>query len=109
VNRVSDTHQNGTEADRLRLDEQAADQSAELQALKEALESANKARDKLLARLSHDLRSPLAILLLWTNLLKDGNLTEEQKPMAIATILQSANDLSQLINGLLDASRADTH
>ncbi len=69
-----------------------------------ALEAANQMRDTFLASLSHELRTPMAALLLWVDILR----TAKEGPMrarALNAIHASAMSQSKLIEDLLDISR----
>lgn len=79
--------------------------TAQLRAEKEAAESANKAKDEFLATISHELRTPISAILIWANLLKSANLSDENRRAGLDIIFQCAKDQSQLVNDLLDASR----
>jgi len=62
-------------------------------------------RDQLLAAVSHELRAPLATMMLWLKALReDSNL----RPRAVEAIHESAVAQSRLIDDLLDISRAMT-
>ena len=68
------------------------------------LEAANQMRDTFLASLSHELRTPMAALLLWVDILR----TAKDGPMrlrALNAIHVSAMSQSKLIEDLLDISR----
>ncbi|MDB5291469.1 MAG: Chemotaxis protein methyltransferase CheR [Phycisphaerales bacterium] len=78
----------------------------ELRAAKEAAEAANRAKDNFLATISHELRTPLGGVLLWSKMLRAGQLGEGQKQAALDKIVQCAEDQSRLVNDLLDASQA---
>ncbi len=69
-----------------------------------AVEAANQMRDTFLASLSHELRTPMAALLLWVDILR----TAKEAPMrarALNAIHVSAMSQSKLIEDLLDISR----
>lgn len=72
---------------------------------RETAEAANRAKDLFLATLSHELRSPLTAILLWTQLLQRGGLSAEKSDIAIRTIRANALSQNQLIDDLLDVSR----
>jgi PAS domain S-box-containing protein len=78
-------------------------------ALQQAQE-ANRLKSQLLARVSHELRTPLGGVLGFAELLQldsFGALNEEQKD-ATTQILESANDLDNMIGQLLDQAQLDS-
>jgi len=66
-------------------------------------ESANRAKDRLLSVVSHELRSPLNAILAWTSLLRDA--PGEDGVRMIDAIEASVHSQTRLVNELLDASR----
>ncbi|MDB4942055.1 MAG: Histidine kinase [Labilithrix sp.] len=73
--------------------------------LRAELETANRAKDRFLAILSHDLRSPLNAVLGWTSLLRREILDHASRDRALATIERNARVQAELIEQLLDVSR----
>lgn len=71
-------------------------------------EEANQAKDAFLATVSHELRTPLNAILGWAQLLRQGQLDEEQQGSAIETIERNAKAQSRLISDLFDVSRIVT-
>jgi signal transduction histidine kinase/ActR/RegA family two-component response regulator len=69
------------------------------------LEEADRAKDAFLATVSHELRTPLSPIVTWAEVLKRGNLDEEQSRLAVEAIQRSAKVQTQLIEDLLDVSR----
>ncbi|GGF54605.1 response regulator [Alteromonas lipolytica] len=68
------------------------------------VEQQNKAKDKFLAHLGHELRTPLASILGYTELLLDS--PENQHIQSeLSTILNNSKHLLSLLNDLLDMSR----
>jgi PAS domain S-box-containing protein len=76
----------------------AAAQSARL-----ASEAANRAKDRFLSVVSHELRSPLNAILAWTSILRDE--PGEEVARVAKAIETSVHTQSRLVDELLDASR----
>ncbi len=68
------------------------------------IEQQNKAKDKFLAHLGHELRTPLASILGYTELLLDDH-QNERIQQELSTILNNSKHLLSLLNDLLDMSR----
>lgn len=71
-------------------------------------EEATRLKDDFLANLSHELRTPMNIIIGWAHLLRNGPLSEEQKIRAAEAIERAARSQAQLIEDLLDVSRIVT-
>jgi signal transduction histidine kinase len=71
-------------------------------------EEATRLKDDFLANLSHELRTPMNIIIGWAHLLRNGPLSEEQKVKAAEAIERAARSQAQLIEDLLDVSRIVT-
>lgn len=71
-------------------------------------EQANRTKDDFLADVTHELRTPPNAILGWTSMLKSGGLGHDQakRERAIEAIAHSARLQAQLIEDLLDVSRA---
>lgn len=67
------------------------------------LHDALVAREQMLANVSHELRSPLAVITAWSEMLADGTLGPPDEPTrkAASNILVSAHHLSHLVRQLL--------
>jgi PAS domain S-box-containing protein len=72
----------------------------------QAARAANQAKDEFLAMVSHELRTPLSAVLLWSRLLSSGKIKDAEREEAIGAIEHSAKAQQQLIDDLLDVSRA---
>jgi len=86
-----------------RVEAEASRSQAE-QARAEA-EAANRAKDHFLALVSHELRSPLAGIRIWTNLLRRGTLGPQEAARALEIIERSTLLQMRLVADLLDVSR----
>jgi signal transduction histidine kinase len=71
-------------------------------------EEATQLKDEFLATLSHELRTPMNIIIGWAHLLRTGPLDESQKQRATEAIERAARSQAQLIEDLLDVSRIVT-
>jgi PAS domain S-box-containing protein len=81
---------------------------AERDRLLDAAEASNRAKDRLLATVSHELRTPLNSILGYARLLESDSLEEAGRRHAISVIIRSAKTQVQLVDDLLDLSRAVT-
>jgi signal transduction histidine kinase len=68
---------------------------------REAAERDNLIKDQFLARLSHDLRTPLSTILTWAELLQHRQ-SDELLAEGLSVIERSAHALKQLLDDLLD-------
>ena len=68
-------------------------------------EEATQLKDQFLANLSHELRTPMNIIIGWAHLLRTGPLDESQRQRATDAIERAARSQAQLIEDLLDVSR----
>jgi PAS domain S-box-containing protein len=78
------------------------------QAARQTAEEANRMKDQFLAVLSHELRSPLNAIVGYANLIRGGRHKPEETPRMLEIILRNARAQHQLIEDLLDVSRAIT-
>jgi signal transduction histidine kinase len=70
------------------------------------LRAASGAKDKFLAMISHEFRTPLNAVLGWTKILRTRHLDEARRLRALETIERNAEAQVILIDELLDVSRA---
>src|SRR5262245_28543339 len=75
------------------------------QAARAAAEAANRTKDEFLATLSHELRSPLSVILTWVALLRSGRIDEAGSRRALEAIERNTRLQAKLIEDLLDVSR----
>jgi signal transduction histidine kinase len=78
------------------------------QAARAEAEAANRLKDEFLATLSHELRTPLNAMMGWTQLMVTQRLDEQTFNRAAEVIHRNTRSLAQLIEDLLDVSRAIT-
>jgi signal transduction histidine kinase len=86
--------------------EAAERQASELRASEEALRRAHQAKDDFLAVVSHELRTPLNAILGWSAMLLRGQVPPEGQEQALETVHRNARAQVQLVEDLLDMSRA---
>jgi signal transduction histidine kinase len=89
------------------LEQKVAQRTVELQQAKEAAEVANQAKSRFLANISHELRSPLNVILGFTQLMKRSSTLAEEDKNSIDIIGRSGEHLLNLINGVLDLSKIE--
>lgn len=68
-------------------------------------QEANRTKDRFLAMVSHELRSPLNAVVMWAHLLRTGRLDEAKSKRALAAIERSGQLQVRLIEDLLDVAR----
>lgn len=74
-------------------------------AAREEAERLNHMKDSFLATVSHELRAPLQSIIGWAQLLRTGNMSDDDVSLALDAIDRGVRMQSQLINDLLDLSR----
>ena len=92
------------------VDEKTKELSIEADERKKAQEKAEKA-DKLkttfLANMSHEIRTPVSAIIGFGELLKDGELSEEEKNQYLGFISRGGQNLLNLINDIIDISKIE--
>ncbi len=89
------------------LESRVAQRTAELEAAKVVAESASQAKSLFLANMSHQLRTPLNIILGFIQVMQQDVSLAEPHNKALASMYQSANYLLVQLNNLLLASKLD--
>ncbi|HVW20587.1 MAG TPA: histidine kinase dimerization/phospho-acceptor domain-containing protein [Opitutaceae bacterium] len=69
------------------------------------LETACRAKDQFISRLNHELRTPLTAIVLWTTLMRAGEVAEDERDEALRILEQSALELQQLVDDLIGLAR----
>ncbi|HEY0174346.1 MAG TPA: ATP-binding protein, partial [Pyrinomonadaceae bacterium] len=87
---------------------EAETSAAENERLYREAHEASRLKDEFLATVSHELRTPLTAILGWAHMLRTGRLGADSAAGAFETIERNARAQSQLIDDLLDVSRAIT-
>jgi PAS domain S-box-containing protein len=95
-------------SERKRAEQERALLLSSERAARERAENASRAKDEFVAMVSHELRAPLNIILGWTQVLRKARLNAEETASALETIERGARTQVQLIEDLLDVSRAIT-
>jgi signal transduction histidine kinase/CheY-like chemotaxis protein len=90
------------------LDRRVQERTAELAAAKEQAEAANVAKSAFLASVSHELRSPLNVILGYAQMLRDDPAVSAKHRSAVAAVKRSGDHLLALINDVLDLARVES-
>jgi PAS domain S-box-containing protein len=78
------------------------------QAARREAEAVSRSKDEFVATISHELRTPLNAIFGWVKLLRSGRLDQPGQARAIDVIERNTRAQAQLIDDLLDMSRAIT-
>jgi PAS domain S-box-containing protein len=70
-------------------------------------ESASRAKSEVISLVSHELRSPLASIVGFTELLFTRDLSEAQRKVYLGVMLREARRLTELVNGVLHLQRLE--
>ncbi|MCU0425006.1 MAG: PAS domain-containing protein [Candidatus Kapabacteria bacterium] len=88
------------------LETKVAERTEELEAAKEAADSANHAKSEFLANMSHEIRTPMNAILGFTELLHEQVQGEKQRSY-LSAVSSSGKTLMRLINDILDLSKIE--
>jgi PAS domain S-box-containing protein len=80
----------------------------ELQQAKRLADAANEAKSRFLANMSHEIRTPLGAILGFAELMRDPDQSREDRMDCIATILRNGEQLSRVINDILDLAKIES-
>ena len=76
-------------------------------ARKTIAEASTRAKSEFLANMNHEIRTPLAAIIGFSESLKDENISDSDKENAIKLVVDSGNILLHLINDILDFSKIE--
>jgi PAS domain S-box-containing protein len=79
----------------------------ELQKAKEQAEQASRMKSAFLANMSHEIRTPMTAVLGFAELLREDQLSDEQRAQLLARIDRGGRNLLRLIDDILDISRIE--
>ncbi|MEK2688598.1 response regulator [Bdellovibrio sp. GT3] len=71
-------------------------------------ENANQVKTLFLANMSHEIRTPLGIILGMTEILKDPQVSTEEKLKYLEVMESTGHNLSRLINDILDITKVES-
>ena len=89
------------------LEQRVSERTIQLQAAKEAADTANQAKSEFLTNMSHELRTPLNGILGYAQILQRSPTITEQEHKGVSIIAQCGNHLLTLINDILDLSKIE--
>ncbi|MGB3193059.1 MAG: CheR family methyltransferase [Limnoraphis sp.] len=91
------------------LEERVRHRTQELEEAKQKAETANNAKSQFLSRVTHELRSPLNIILGFTQLLERCDNLDSQQQQQVNLIFNNGQQLLKLINELLDLGKVEAN
>ena len=94
-------------AHRERLEELVATRTRELRAAKDEAERANRAKSQFLAHMSHEIRNPLHVILVYAQILERDPALGEAQRKKVGIMHSSGKHLLTLINDVLEMSKIE--
>ncbi|MFO0957686.1 MAG: PAS domain S-box protein [Isosphaeraceae bacterium] len=80
---------------------------SDLQASKEAAEAASRSKSEFLANMSHEVRTPMAAILGYADMMLEPSLRPPDRDSALQAIRRNGSHLLQIINDILDLSKVE--
>ncbi|WP_420572707.1 response regulator [Kordia sp.] len=90
------------------LKKQVIKRTKALAEAKSIAERSNTLKTLFLQNISHEVRTPLNSIIGFTNFLKQKNVSEEEKEEYINTILQESDNLTKVLNNVIEISELTT-
>ncbi len=81
----------------------------DLQMAKQAADAANIIKTEFLANVSHEIRSPMSIILGFAEIMRDENMSELERQDLLTRILRNGHQLLNIINDVLDVSKVEAN
>ena len=93
---------------RSRLEEMISIRTSQLNDEKKKVEKISEAKSEFLAKLSHDIRTPLTSILGYTELINNNKIIQEKHRNHIDAIIRNTEFVSELVNGLLTLAKLES-
>ncbi|XGC79796.1 ATP-binding protein [Bdellovibrio bacteriovorus] len=87
------------------LNKRLQEEVTERQILYEQAQTANRLKDEFLATISHELRTPMNVILGHSELLATEELSEDEKKKSIEAIHRNSKAQAHIVNDILDVSK----
>ena len=84
--------------------------TADIESLKQAeraAESASSSKSAFLANMSHEIRTPLGAIIGFSELLRDPELTVDQREQYVQTVMRNGQSLTRIIDDILDLAKVE--
>ncbi len=89
------------------LEARVEERTHELKLAKDQADAASQAKSNFLSNMSHEIRSPLAAVIGFSESLITDNYNEQERKKIISTIVRNGRYLQQVINDILDLSKIE--